>query len=196
MHAVHQHCLHTHTLLPNQHLLCYLSLAVDGFNVVALKPGSVTELLLTDSAGQQVRTFADKEGWFTVRDVAPGSYVLTTHNPMFVYPEVSMARLVEEGSSSSSSGVLERLSPQVCRCSRGCQVSTSTGTNAPPTHVLPLCVCVLQLYVDVTAKSGLARASYVFNKQQVGAAAGRRRASRVVKQHAATMPAVLFDGRY
>lgn len=28
--------------------------------------------------------------------------------------------------------------------------------------------CAVQLYVDVTAKSGLARASYVFNKQQVG----------------------------
>jgi len=62
--------------------------AVDGFNVVRLKPGMVTELLLTDSAGQQLRTFADKEGWFTVPDVAPGSYVLTTYNPMFVYPEV------------------------------------------------------------------------------------------------------------
>ena len=62
--------------------------AVDGFNVLALKPGAVTELLLTDSAGQQQRTFADKEGWFTLHDVAPGSYVLTTYNPMFVYPEV------------------------------------------------------------------------------------------------------------
>lgn len=30
------------------------------------------------------------------------------------------------------------------------------------------CVCDAQVYVDVTAKSGLARASYVFNKQQVG----------------------------
>lgn len=57
--------------------------------MVRLKPGMVTELLLTDSAGQQLRTFADKEGWFTVPDVAPGSYVLTTYNPMFVYPEVS-----------------------------------------------------------------------------------------------------------
>jgi hypothetical protein len=55
-----------------------------------LKPGTVTELLLTDSAGQQQRTFADKEGWFNMLDVAPGSYVLTTYNPMFVYPEVSM----------------------------------------------------------------------------------------------------------
>lgn len=64
--------------------------AVDGFNVLALKPGTVTELLLTDSAGQQQRTFADKDGWFTVLDVAPGSYVLTTYNPMFVYPEVSV----------------------------------------------------------------------------------------------------------
>jgi hypothetical protein len=64
--------------------------AVDGFNVLALKPGTVTELLLRDSAGQQQRTFADKEGWFTLLDVAPGSYVLTTYNPMFVYPEVGM----------------------------------------------------------------------------------------------------------
>jgi hypothetical protein len=64
--------------------------AVDGFNVLALKPGSVTELLLTDTAGQQTRTFADKEGWFTLHDVAPGSYVLTTYNQMFVYPEVSI----------------------------------------------------------------------------------------------------------
>lgn len=63
--------------------------AVDGLNVFALKPGTVTELLLTDSSGQQQRTFADKEGWFTLFDVAPGSYVLTTYNPMFVYPEVS-----------------------------------------------------------------------------------------------------------
>lgn len=67
-----------------------LSGAVDGFNVLALKPGSVTELLLTDTAGQQTRTFADKEGWFMLHDVAPGSYVLTTYNPMFVYPEVSI----------------------------------------------------------------------------------------------------------
>jgi hypothetical protein len=64
------------------------TLAVDGFNVVALKPGTVTELLLTDSEGQQLRTFADKEGWFTLHDVNPGTYVLTTYNPMFVYPEV------------------------------------------------------------------------------------------------------------
>jgi hypothetical protein len=64
------------------------ALAVDGFNVVALKPGTVTELLLTDSEGQQLRTFADKEGWFALHDVNPGTYVLTTYNPMFVYPEV------------------------------------------------------------------------------------------------------------
>lgn len=72
------------------HFSCFTcqTLAVDGFNVVALKPGTVTELLLTDSEGQQLRTFADKEGWFTLHDVNPGTYVLTTYNPMFVYPEV------------------------------------------------------------------------------------------------------------
>lgn len=48
----------------------------------------MTELLLTDSEGQQLRTFADKEGWFALHDVNPGTYVLTTYNPMFVYPEV------------------------------------------------------------------------------------------------------------
>lgn len=62
--------------------------AVDGFNLVPLKPGSATELLLTNAAGEQIRTFADSNGWFTLHDVAPGTYVLTTTNPMFVYPEV------------------------------------------------------------------------------------------------------------
>jgi hypothetical protein len=63
---------------------------VDGLNVVSLRPGAVTELLLRSGGGGDVtrRTFADKEGWFTLADVAPGSYVLSTFNPMFVYPEV------------------------------------------------------------------------------------------------------------
>jgi hypothetical protein len=62
--------------------------AVDGFNIVSLKPGTVTELLVTSSSGEQLRTFADRDGWFTLADVAPGAYVVTVNNPMFVYPEV------------------------------------------------------------------------------------------------------------
>lgn len=83
---------------------------VDGVNIIALKAGAVTELQLTSSSGEQIRTFADRDGKFTLRDVAPGSYVLTTQNPGFVYPE---------------------------------------------------------LLVDVTAKAGLARAAYTFNKHQI-----------------------------
>jgi hypothetical protein len=48
----------------------------------------VTELLLTGAAGEVSRTFADRDGWFTLRGVPPGSYLLTTINPTFVYPEV------------------------------------------------------------------------------------------------------------
>jgi hypothetical protein len=64
---------------------------VDGLNVVSLKPGAVTELLLTNANGEQRRTFADKEGWFALQDVAPGRYMISTSNPMFVYPEVRRA---------------------------------------------------------------------------------------------------------
>jgi hypothetical protein len=59
---------------------------------VSLKPGTVTELQLTNAAGEQMRTFADSNGWFTLHDVAPGTYVLTTTNPMFIYPEVRAGR--------------------------------------------------------------------------------------------------------
>ena len=48
----------------------------------------MTELLLTGAAGEVSRTFADRDGWFTLRGVPPGSYLLTTINPTFVYPEV------------------------------------------------------------------------------------------------------------
>eukprot|EP00878_Enallax_costatus_P019210 GHUV01020262.1.p1 GENE.GHUV01020262.1~~GHUV01020262.1.p1 ORF type:complete len:119 (+),score=31.92 GHUV01020262.1:221-577(+) len=83
----------------------------DGFNVLKPKPGSVTELLLTSPSGEQLRTFADRDGRFTLHDVAPGTYVLTTQDMEFIYPE---------------------------------------------------------LLVDVTAKAGLSRAAYTFNKHQVG----------------------------
>lgn len=79
-----------HAAVPPPLLLLPVPPAVDGFNVAALKPGAATELLLSDSAGQQQRTFADKAGWFTLYDVPPGTYVLTTYNPMFVYPEVRL----------------------------------------------------------------------------------------------------------
>lgn len=62
--------------------------SVDGFNVIQLKPGSVTELLLTSPSGEQLRSFADKDGRFTLYDVSPGTYVLTTQNLDFIYPEV------------------------------------------------------------------------------------------------------------
>ncbi|KAF8072726.1 ER membrane protein complex subunit 7 [Scenedesmus sp. PABB004] len=87
-----------------------VGLSVDGFTVVPLRPGSVTEVTLSGPDGEAARTFADREGWFTLRDVSPGSYVVTTTNPAFVYPDVA---------------------------------------------------------IDVTAKAGLARAAFVFNKQQI-----------------------------
>lgn len=65
--------------------------SVDGINVVALKQGSVTELLLSSNSGEQIRTFADRDGRFTLHDVAPGTYALTTQNSGFIYPEVSWA---------------------------------------------------------------------------------------------------------
>lgn len=67
-----------------------VGISVDGFNLVSLKPGTVTELQLTNAAGEQMRTFADSNGWFTLHDVAPGTYVLTTINPMFIYPELQL----------------------------------------------------------------------------------------------------------
>lgn len=67
--------------------------SVDGVNIVSLKPGSVTELLLSSSSGEQIRTFADRDGRFTLHDVAPGTYVLTTQNPGFIYPEVSVSKV-------------------------------------------------------------------------------------------------------
>ena len=55
------------------------------------------------------------------------------------------------------------------------------------THQLepPTClrVCCLQVYVDVTAKSGLARASYVFNKQQVRAHASCNGICNAIKSY-------------
>lgn len=39
--------------------------------------------------------------------------------------------------------------------------------HAPNQAYLHLGLCLLQVLVDVTAKAGLARASYIFNKQQV-----------------------------
>jgi hypothetical protein len=59
--------------------------------LVSLKPGTATELLLTNAAGEQIRTFADSNGWFTLHDVTPGMYVLTATNPTFIYPEVGAA---------------------------------------------------------------------------------------------------------
>ncbi|WIA08733.1 hypothetical protein OEZ85_008157 [Tetradesmus obliquus] len=67
-----------------------VGISVDGFNLVSLKPGTVTEMQLTNAAGEQMRTFADSHGWFTLHDVAPGTYVLTTINPMFIYPELQL----------------------------------------------------------------------------------------------------------
>lgn len=63
--------------------------SVDGVNVIVPRPGSVTELLVTSSSGEQIRTFAEKDGKFTLHDIAPGTYVLTTQNLGFIYPEVS-----------------------------------------------------------------------------------------------------------
>lgn len=100
-----------HTVPPPL-LLLSVPPAVDGFNVAALKPGTATELLLSDSAGQQQRTFADKEGWFTLFDVPPGSYVLTTYNPMFVYPEVRLQAQHTNASTVHRLGVWSLRQPQ------------------------------------------------------------------------------------
>jgi hypothetical protein len=120
--------------------------AVDGFNVVALKPGTATELLLTDSAGQQQRTFADKEGWFTLFDVSPGSYVLTTYNPMFVYPEVCHRRPAHRQQHTvHEPGVWSCFrQPQLAACTPGKNMQNMTSRNrgAPCRNCLTM-LCAL-----------------------------------------------------
>ncbi|KAI8468586.1 MAG: hypothetical protein J3K34DRAFT_470765 [Monoraphidium minutum] len=74
----------------------------DGFILEPLPPGSVIEVVLTSSSGDQIRTFADKDGVFALRGVAPGSHVISTYNPKFVYPEIRV--------DVSPGGVLERVS--------------------------------------------------------------------------------------
>lgn len=114
---------------------------MDGFNVVSLKPGAATELLLTSAGGQQRRTFADKEGWFTLHDVAPGSYVISTFNPMFVYPEVRRCQGEPTGKlqMARGGGVHTRLPGRAHNNSRGdttvelnwgCASSWSGATSA------------------------------------------------------------------
>lgn len=62
---------------------------MDAFNFVALPAGTVTELVVRTPEGDAVRTFADREGWFTLRGVPPGRYVLTVQgNLRFIFPEV------------------------------------------------------------------------------------------------------------
>ncbi len=36
----------------------------------------------------QTRTFAEKDGSFTLRDVGPGSHIISAYNKRFVFPEV------------------------------------------------------------------------------------------------------------
>lgn len=65
-----------------------VSTAADGINILPLLPGTVIEVVLTSQTGDQIRTFADKDGFFALRDVEPGTHVISTYNKRFVYPEV------------------------------------------------------------------------------------------------------------
>lgn len=174
-----------------QWLLGKLRVAVDGFNLVSLKPGTVTELQLTNAAGEQMRTFADSNGWFTLHDVAPGTYVLTTINPMFIYPEVCagccsiLFQLSQHAGLWSCSSVTRsdccmlhtRQCGSVCECARGdgqqkhlphysTRLSTRICVNGM-CAAAAVSLHAVQLQLDVTAKAGLARAAYLVNKQQV-----------------------------
>lgn len=140
-----------HAVPPAPLLLLPVLPAVDGFNVAALKPGTATELLLSDSAGQQQRTFADKEGWFTLFDVPPGSYVLTTYNPMFVYPEVWLNRPSTQtpaqytgwGSGASGSLSISCCTPGMGGCATdSCwKRTTSSGRGALPQLAVACALC-------------------------------------------------------
>ncbi|GBG00317.1 hypothetical protein Rsub_13025 [Raphidocelis subcapitata] len=65
-----------------------VSTAADGVNVVPLAEGSVIEVVLTTSGGEQVRTFAARDGAFALAGVPAGRHVVSAYNSRFVFPEV------------------------------------------------------------------------------------------------------------
>jgi len=54
----------------------------------ATHTNALTQRALTT---KQTRTFAEKDGSFVLRDVRPGSHIISTYNTHFVYPEVRRA---------------------------------------------------------------------------------------------------------
>ncbi|KIY99693.1 hypothetical protein MNEG_8272 [Monoraphidium neglectum] len=65
----------------------YAFTTVDGLNTEPLPPGSVIEVIATSSSGQEIRTFADKDGLFWLREVPPGTHIVSAYNIKFVFPE-------------------------------------------------------------------------------------------------------------
>jgi hypothetical protein len=63
---------------------------VDGLNFLSLPAGASPELVLRLGDGDALRTFADRDGWFALRGVPPGTHHLSVHSPKFLYPEVEL----------------------------------------------------------------------------------------------------------
>lgn len=83
-------CFHCCTFMCSLPFAC----TVDGINFWSLKPGNPIEIVVTTEDGEQVRTFCDKDGWFTIQDVPPGTHVLNAYHKDFVFPEVKVQACV------------------------------------------------------------------------------------------------------
>jgi len=75
---------------------------VDNLSYIALKPGSAIRLLLWTSTGDELETYADKDGWFTFRDVPTGAHILTPQNTRFIFPEVRVDVTSKNGFARAS----------------------------------------------------------------------------------------------
>ncbi len=107
----------------------HLARAVDvtGLGLQLLPAGAVVEVVLRTVHGEELRTFADREGRFALAGVPAGRHMISVYSMQYLYPDVS-CRVGRLGWRRQVHGVVHEpdlvppklLGQSSCRCLAHC----------------------------------------------------------------------------